>query len=448
MINMFRALLVALGLLVPVQAQAGVPCTLPFTFANGQIADATQVNANYNALVACLNNAAAAGVNFDITTITGLTTPLSTSQGGTSVGTHTTDGVLYGQGTGAIGSARCTMSANQAISCVGTAANFPQFVQRNTAADATAAFVIFDKNRAAGNTNNADAIGNVLWRGFANSGQQNAAQLGCTQVGASVGANIPTRCAVLSTTAGGQLATNFAFPLTNGAANSIAVSDGSGNVSWSASVPTKQYLTASGTYTTPAGARTIFIQECGGGAGGGAAITNSGTNGNATTFNGITANGGTNGKTSGAGSFGGAGGTGGAGAASLRVNGTTGTSGTGAGGVAGGGGTGFFGGGGANGLAGPGGNGSQCSGGGGGGSTTTTGGGGGSGEYVEFSIPSPAASYGITVGGTAAGGAAGTQAGGSGGPGLIIVSEFYLRALPCEAANDNDPVDLDSCKAA
>jgi hypothetical protein len=65
------------------EATAGVPCSLPFNLQNGQPADATQVMANYNALVACLGNAAAAGINTDIQALTGLTTPLIPSLGGT-----------------------------------------------------------------------------------------------------------------------------------------------------------------------------------------------------------------------------------------------------------------------------------------------------------------------------------------------------------------------------
>ena len=64
-------------------ARAGVPCSLPFNLQNGQPADATQVMANYNALVTCLSNAAAAGVNSDITALTGLTTPIPPGLGGT-----------------------------------------------------------------------------------------------------------------------------------------------------------------------------------------------------------------------------------------------------------------------------------------------------------------------------------------------------------------------------
>ena len=43
-------------------AAANVPCSLPFNLLNGTTADATQVMANYNALVTCLGNAAIAVV--------------------------------------------------------------------------------------------------------------------------------------------------------------------------------------------------------------------------------------------------------------------------------------------------------------------------------------------------------------------------------------------------
>ena len=76
------ALALMLGMFLVPSAFAGVPCTLPFNLTNGTTADATQVMANYNALVTCLTQAAHAGANADITSITGLTTPLSQSQGG------------------------------------------------------------------------------------------------------------------------------------------------------------------------------------------------------------------------------------------------------------------------------------------------------------------------------------------------------------------------------
>lgn len=52
------------------RTDAGVPCTVPFNLLNGTVADATQVMANYNAIITCLGSAAASGVNSDITSLT------------------------------------------------------------------------------------------------------------------------------------------------------------------------------------------------------------------------------------------------------------------------------------------------------------------------------------------------------------------------------------------
>lgn len=83
--TMKKIALVLFALLAPAPAFAGVSCSLPFNLQNGTTADATQVMANYNALVACFGNAAASGVNNDITALAALSTPLTPAQGGTSV---------------------------------------------------------------------------------------------------------------------------------------------------------------------------------------------------------------------------------------------------------------------------------------------------------------------------------------------------------------------------
>lgn len=80
-----KKLLLALALLLPSPAFAGVSCSVPFNLQNGTTADASQVMANYNAIIACLANAAAAGANSDITSLTGITTPILPSAGGTPV---------------------------------------------------------------------------------------------------------------------------------------------------------------------------------------------------------------------------------------------------------------------------------------------------------------------------------------------------------------------------
>ena len=85
------------------------------------------------------------------------------------------------------------------------------------------------------------------------------------------------------------------------------------------------FLSGSGTYTTPANVKAIFVRAVGGGGGGGGAGTTTaptgGTGGN-TTFNAIAANGGLGGVANNG--LGGVGGSAGTGTATLRVSGTTG----------------------------------------------------------------------------------------------------------------------------
>lgn len=67
-------------------AHAGVSCSVPFNLTNGSNADASQVMANYNAILACLaTGTAESGANSSITSLSGLTTPISPVQGGTTV---------------------------------------------------------------------------------------------------------------------------------------------------------------------------------------------------------------------------------------------------------------------------------------------------------------------------------------------------------------------------
>ncbi len=83
---MKRILAAILLYLLPSLAQAATCTSYPFTLQNNTTADATQVMANFNTVRNCVvNNAAGSGVNTDITSLTGLTTPLSPAQGGSSV---------------------------------------------------------------------------------------------------------------------------------------------------------------------------------------------------------------------------------------------------------------------------------------------------------------------------------------------------------------------------
>jgi len=106
---MKRLLAVLLFCLLPSLAQAATCTSYPFTLQNNTTADATQVMSNFNTVRNCVvNNAAGSGVNSDITSILGLTVPLSPAQGGSSV-------FIGGTSTG---------SANAQVVAATTPANF------------------------------------------------------------------------------------------------------------------------------------------------------------------------------------------------------------------------------------------------------------------------------------------------------------------------------------
>ena len=71
-------------------AFAGVCSFYPYVLSNGQTADANQVMANFNLIRNCfVNSGASNGANSDITSLSGLLTPLSIAQGGTGNTTGT-----------------------------------------------------------------------------------------------------------------------------------------------------------------------------------------------------------------------------------------------------------------------------------------------------------------------------------------------------------------------
>lgn len=82
--RLLGALIGAFCLLAGAPALAANCAGFSYTLTNGQVADATQVMANFNTLMTCSNaNLAHNGANSDITSLSGLTTPIGVSQGGT-----------------------------------------------------------------------------------------------------------------------------------------------------------------------------------------------------------------------------------------------------------------------------------------------------------------------------------------------------------------------------
>lgn len=83
-----RKLVLALALfMLPALAHAGCSVgALPFILQNNTVADATQVDADFNQITSGINsNCAASGANNDITSLSALSTPLSPIQGGSPV---------------------------------------------------------------------------------------------------------------------------------------------------------------------------------------------------------------------------------------------------------------------------------------------------------------------------------------------------------------------------
>jgi hypothetical protein len=217
----------------------------------------------------------------------------------------------------------------------------------------------------------------------------------------------------------------------------LTLPDEAGTVLTSASTGLQSvqvFTSGSGTYTTPANCKAIWVRMVGGGGGGGsngASGQNAGGGGGASTFGSLTANGGAGAfytATSGVGVGGDINSSGG----STGVQGNTspivnqGYGGSGGSSVLGGGGVGGTNGGNTGGAAGGyGGGGGGC---GTNGSYIAMGGGAGAG-YTEKLINPPSATYSYAVGAGGAGGTGGGTGGGLGGAGaagVIIVTEFYL----------------------
>lgn len=84
------AVLAAFVWLAAAPAQASNCPSYPYALSNGQTADASQVMGNFNSILSCANTAlATAGANSNITSLNGMSTPLSVSQGGTGASTLT-----------------------------------------------------------------------------------------------------------------------------------------------------------------------------------------------------------------------------------------------------------------------------------------------------------------------------------------------------------------------
>lgn len=149
---MMKRILLGLALLFVVTPPAAASncAAYPYTLQNGQVADANQVMANFNSILDCGNsNLAHNGANSDITSITGLTTPLGPSQGGTGVTTPIGSAAL--QNVGTTGANLCLLNTNCVWSGVST---FTGSVQLQGAVALTTALSVSN-----GGTGSSSAVG-------------------------------------------------------------------------------------------------------------------------------------------------------------------------------------------------------------------------------------------------------------------------------------------------
>jgi len=263
----------------------------------------------------------------------------------------------------------------------------------------------------------------------ASDASKNLVSVTNTGTGNNVLATSPTLVTpALGTPASGVMTNVTGLPLSTGVTGTLPVANGGTGLT---TVPhtVQVFTSSSGTYTTPANCKAIFVRlvGAGGGGSGGSGGGAGGTGGN-TTFSTLSGSGGGGGSSCNQGGGGAASGgdlnatgadgsfgiiatgvyTGGAGAASpLGGNGGSGSA-SGAG-YAGGG---------------------YGAGGGGAGATASSfaGGGAGSGGYVDKTSNLPSATCSDAVGAGGAGGtaASGGGAGGAGSGGVIIVTEYYV----------------------
>lgn len=133
--------------------------------------------------------------------------PLSgpTAAGAVTWAGLSTDGILFGSSATAVANNRCTMDSNSTIACTSATSTAPLQSILNSTADSGGPSYWVQKNRSGGNSNSGDVLGNYTWRGFANSAQQNSANIRGTQTAAASGSNIPSKLELQTSNTAGTL---------------------------------------------------------------------------------------------------------------------------------------------------------------------------------------------------------------------------------------------------
>lgn len=117
--------------------------------------------------------------------------------------------VVGGGGTGPSASTIASLSTS-ALSIVGTGTNLPQFILQNNAANGSAPFHLFEKTRSSGAVQSGDALGTILWQGFAGTSLQNTAEVVCQVTGSPTSTGVPVTLSLVTTDSAGNQHTGVA----------------------------------------------------------------------------------------------------------------------------------------------------------------------------------------------------------------------------------------------
>lgn len=122
-------------------------------------------------------------------------TTIEVNKGGTGVSTLAANGILYGAGTGAIGSARCALDSDSSILCTSSSSYRPAFLVTNTTNDDNYPNFNFIKGKgsATGAVSAGTALGAFVFAAGTGGGQSNVASIIAYATGAPSGSNVPTK---------------------------------------------------------------------------------------------------------------------------------------------------------------------------------------------------------------------------------------------------------------
>lgn len=271
-------------------ALSGGTMTGAITFAAGQTISGYLTTASAASTYAALGSANTFTVNQTITANTS-SDALKITQTGSGnalyiedVAADATPFVVSATGVLGIGTTTPDNVTGAGIALVSNSGYYPQMVNRNTANDANASYMVFEKNRNGAAVQNGDILGNLIFRGYDGANYLQAAAI-WSAISATPGTNDMPGDLIFGTTPDGASGITERFRISNagawglsganyGSSGNVLTSQGSGSPPvWSAPAAggfsNMAVLTSGTSWTAPAGVTKIKVYVTGGGGGGG-----------------------------------------------------------------------------------------------------------------------------------------------------------------------------------